>query len=383
MKLTGKTILILSPQSWGTMFISKHHYAVELAKRGNTVYYLNPPGEGHDGAASFGIAALAAADNLFLVTQRLSFPGQIRFHLPGIFRSLMKRHLKQLLKFLPHKPDIIWSFDLNGLYDFDSFPKEALRIFHPVDEPLTTAALRSGQGAHIVFSVTEEIISKFEGLGVPQYCLNHGVAPVFFQQASRSGAGEPDGTIRVGISGNMLRPDIDRAVLLQIIGQHPDCIFECWGAYASKASNIGGVTDPETTSFIKVLQQSPNVILHGPVAPDVLAANLPRMNLFLICYDVEKDQSKGTNYHKILEYLAAGGVVVSNNVTTYSNRPDLVQMVESRTNNQQLPALFNTIVKELGKYNAPEAVEVRKSFARANAYAAKIERIESCLNMLD
>ena len=43
--LRNKTILIISPQAWGKMFLSKHHYAIELAKRGNAVYFLNPPGE--------------------------------------------------------------------------------------------------------------------------------------------------------------------------------------------------------------------------------------------------------------------------------------------------------------------------------------------------
>ncbi len=40
-----KTILLISPESWGKSFVSKHHYAVELAKKGNIVYFLNPPSD--------------------------------------------------------------------------------------------------------------------------------------------------------------------------------------------------------------------------------------------------------------------------------------------------------------------------------------------------
>ena len=379
MKLTGKTILILSPQSWGTMFISKHHYAVELAKRGNKVFFLNPPGEGHDGAASFAIGALAAAPELYLVTQRLSFPGQIRFHLPVIFRNLMKRHLKQLLKFLPEKPDIIWSFDLNALYDFNSFPKQAFRIFHPVDEPLTDAAIRSAEGAQVIFSVTEEIISKYAHLKVPAFCLNHGVAPVFIAAAEHPVSRPEKDQLRVGISGNFTRPDLDRDVLLQIIDENPSCIFECWGAYRSKSSNIGGNADSGTEQFIRELKARKQVILHGPVSPEQLAIALTGMDLFLICYDVEKDQSKGTNYHKILEYLATGRITVANNITTYSNRPDLVQMVESRTSNEALPGLFRHVSGHINEFNNPAAMEVRKSFARGNLYEAKVQRIEDII----
>ena len=43
MKLKNKTILIISPERWGTNFVSKHHYALELAKN-NNVYFLNPDG---------------------------------------------------------------------------------------------------------------------------------------------------------------------------------------------------------------------------------------------------------------------------------------------------------------------------------------------------
>jgi hypothetical protein len=43
--LKNKTILVISPNNWGTMHISKHHYAIELARLGNSVYFLNPPNQ--------------------------------------------------------------------------------------------------------------------------------------------------------------------------------------------------------------------------------------------------------------------------------------------------------------------------------------------------
>ena len=41
----GKKAIVVSPQSWGKMFISKHHYAVELSKLGYEVFFVNPPKE--------------------------------------------------------------------------------------------------------------------------------------------------------------------------------------------------------------------------------------------------------------------------------------------------------------------------------------------------
>jgi hypothetical protein len=62
---------------------------------------------------------------------------------------------------------------------------------------------------------------------------------------------------------------------------------------------------------------APNVILHGMVSPELLSKELRRMDAFLICYDVTKDQSKGTNYHKVMEYLAYGRPIVSNYISRY------------------------------------------------------------------
>ena len=64
------------------------------------------------------------------------------------------------------------------------------------------------------------------------------------------------------------------------------------------------------------------------------------MDAFLICYDVLKDQSKGTNYHKVLEYVSTGKIIVANNISTYENEPALVQMVKERDSNDKLPVLL-------------------------------------------
>lgn len=379
MQLKDKTILIISPQAWGLMFISKHHFAIELAKRGNRVYFLNPPGEGGVAVKNFAVTALPQSENLLLIDHQLRFPARLRFHLPVVFDWFMKKHIHRLLKFLPAKPDIIWSFDLNKIYPFSSFPADTYKLFHPVDEPLTPQAIASGNGAQIIFSVTEEIISKYAHLPVPRYTLNHGVTDNFILEGAGQGAEREPGPIRIGISGNLLRADLDREMLLTIVTAHPDKQFECWGACQLNSSNIGGGTDAATAAFIAALEKAPNVILHGPVPSAELAKALPRMDLFLICYDVIKDQSKGTNYHKILEYLASGKVIVSNNITTYKDRPDLVQMIADRESNKGLDDLFREVVTHLDKYNSPEAMKARRDFARSNTYASKVDRIESLL----
>jgi glycosyltransferase involved in cell wall biosynthesis len=373
--LKNKTILIISPQSWGKMFVSKHHYALELAKYGNTVYFLNPP----DATLkeSVQVMALASTPGLFIISHRLNFPYNIKFHAIGIFHWLMRWHIKKIVKVIGKPIDIVWSFDLGNLYPFKLFPKKTLRVFHPVDEPLNATAINSAKGAQVIFSVTNEILEKYRGYGLPLHFINHGVSEIFLEQQQVPRSGD---TILVGFSGNLLRPDIDRPVFLQIIKENPHIVFECWGSYQAKDDNIGGGFSNETALFIDSLRALPNVILHGAVPAAELAAGYRRMDAFLICYDVERDQSKGTNYHKVMEYLGAGKVIISNNISTYKDRPDLVSMISERLHNSSLPALFKEVTGNLALYNTPEALLKRQQFAAGNTYKMQVANIECLLN---
>ncbi|MBS1596780.1 MAG: hypothetical protein JST75_01040 [Bacteroidetes bacterium] len=373
--LQNKTILIISPQAWGKMFVSKHHYAIELAKNGNSVYFLNPP----DPIASQKILIEPSGihENLFLIHQRLSFPYNIKFHFISLFHALMRPHIKQVIKRIGKPLDIVWSFDLGNLYPFIFFQK-GKKIFHPVDEPLNEAAIESACGAEYIFSVTNEILDKYKKFPAKKYLINHGLASQFMLRVNTSQpAGNP---VRVGMSGNLLRPDIDREILLNIVRENPEIIFECWGSYQTNQSNIGGGEDVATKKFISDLQAQKNIVLHGAIPSAELATAIHRMDAFLVCYDVKKDQSGGTNYHKIMEYLSTGKIIISNNVTTYKDHPELIQMVEERDDNVKLPDLFKTVIHRLDYFNDAARQQQRIAFADDNTYQKQIERIAQLIN---
>jgi glycosyltransferase involved in cell wall biosynthesis len=375
--LTGKTILIVSPQSWGKMFISKHHYAIELAKKGNKVFFLNPPRPRDGKGKNISIMPSGVTDNLFLIDHCLWFPYNIKFHALRLFHWLMKFHIKAIVK-ATGPLDIIWSFDLGNFYPFRFWKDVPVKIFHPVDEPLNAAAINSATGADIIFSVTHEILQKYKSVPAGKHFINHGVSEDFLLTAGKEQ--QAGNAVRVGFAGNLLREDIDREVLLQIIKQNPLVVFECWGSYSAIQSNIGGGEDGATKAFIESLQQQENVLLHGAVPSAELARTVHRMDAFLICYDVQKDQSKGTNYHKIMEYLSTGKVIVSNNVTTYKDDAVLMQMVKERDHNRSLPQLFSAVIQNIQQYNSASNQDYRVAFARDNTYKRQIDRIESILH---
>ncbi|HUR10508.1 MAG TPA: hypothetical protein VM012_04025 [Flavitalea sp.] len=377
MILREKTILILSPQSWGKMVLSKQHYAIELANRGNRVYFLNPP-EVNNARVKAVDMDPSGIKNLFIIRHKINFPYRIKFHAIRLFHFFMQFHIRKILRTIEHPIDIIWSFDLGNLYPFRFFTGVNIKIFHPVDEPLNQTAIDAEAGCTIIFSVTKEILEKYSFSQAPRFFINHGLSSEFLQKKSKSE--QTGGALQAGFSGNLTRNDIDHQILLQIVKENSAIHFHFWGSYHITQSNISGTNDPVIAAFIKNLQENQNVSLHGPVGTSELAAAIQEMDLFLICYDVQKDQSKGTNYHKIMEYLSTGKVIISNNVTTYSKEPGLVQMVKERNNNHNLPGLFREIISNLASYNTPALQQQRRAFAEDNLYSKQLDRIESILS---
>lgn len=379
LKLKNKNILVISPQNWGTMYLSKHHYSIELARRGNKVFFLNPPDQNKELPGNKVIIKPSGVhENLFVISHRSWFPFRLKFHWRWGFDKLMRTHIAKIKAALPVSPDIVWSFDIGNILPLKNFPDSSFKVFHPVDEPLLQEAIDAAEGAQVIFSVTREIISKYHIYDVPRHFVHHGVAGEFvrkFEQGSYS----INNPLRVGYAGNMMRQDIDRSILLRILRENPDIVFNFFGSYKLKDGNLGGGADESTIGFMQALEQLPNVKLHGVLDQEKLAKEFATLDAFLICYDIKKDPSRGTNYHKLMEYFATGRVVISNNITTYNDRPDLIMMTIERDNNESLPALFKSVVANIEKHNRLELQEIRKKFAASNTYCRQMDRIEGLL----
>ena len=297
MNLKNKTILIISPQAWGNMFLAKHHYAIELAKYGNDVYFLNPP-QKEQIENGIEIVNSNVEDSLYLINHSLYFSYKIKFKWVEMFHFLMKFHIQKITKSIGKPIDIVWSFDLGDYYPFKYFSKNAFKLYNPIDEPLNKDGINSAKNCDVIVSITKEILEKYPHINKPKHFIHHGLAAEF---AIENKYIKTDNLIKVGLSGNWLRQDLDTICLLQIIQENPEIIFEFWGTYLAKDNNIGGGSDKESAAFIGKLQQAKNVILHGSIHPKQLAIEFQRMDAFLITYNILKDQSKGTNYHKNID----------------------------------------------------------------------------------
>lgn len=372
--LTGKRILVISPQPWGKMFVAKHHYAAELGKRGNEVYFLNPPSAANQHGVQ--VEELSAHPGLHLVNHRLSFPDLLRFKARPVYDFLMKRHVQKVIRALGKPVDIVWCFDLN-LYSNLAWFKAPVKIYHPVDELFYNYQVWPAKNADIVMSVTKEILSKFSELPVKKMLVNHGISTAFKEASSRQSWTKKD-HITIGYSGNLLRPDIDFPTLKACISGMPHVTFLFWGNYIMKESNLAGNENSEVKDFIEFLKNSSNVSLRGQMAQDELVRQYGEADIFLICYDINKDQSRGTNYHKVIEFLSTGKVVVSNNITSYAGS-DLLRMCSSRTDNNEYFVLLKDTIDHIEIHNSPAMQQKRKDFAGNNTYEQHLVKIGEAL----
>jgi len=360
MQDTKMRILIISPQHWGIMRVTKHHYAIELAKLGHEVYFLEPiEPTWKIGSTSF--TQKEVNPNLKVLSHTILAPYNLKFHSKIFFDFFMKRHIQKMEKRIG-RFDLVWSFDLTDAIPLKYFNANR-KIFFAADWPPNKDAVKAAESADLLVSVAQEILDQYPNKH-KKLLVSHGVAECFIE-AGKIPFTKIDDKFRIGMSGNFLRPDIDRPVLLNIIRSYPDILFECFGTYESKNSNLGGAMDKETNTFIEALIQAPNVILHGMLTPEKLANELGRMDVFLICYDVAKDQSKGTNYHKMMEYLAYSKPIVSNYVSNYLDN-QLVKMPSQKFGNEQLNSIFSDTIFSYGKSTIQISNEISSYFNQLN-----------------
>lgn len=379
MELRNKTIVIISQEDWGEMFISKHHYAVELAKRGNKIFYINFPDRDHKFKRGEIKITGTKYESIKVVEHRLLFPYFFKYRYTWLYNFLIGFHIRRILRKIGHRPDIVWSFDLSNAIPLHCFPGKPLKIFMPVDEPFHAYSIAAAKSADIILSVTNEILDRYRDFQVPRHFVNHGVAEYFISKSISLNSNDP---IRIGYSGGLLRKEIDWPTFFCIIQNNPDKIFDFWGEYDFDKSFINKARnrDEGIVKNIETLKNFSNTRLHGVMNAVKLFDAIKETDALIICYDIQKDQSHGTNYHKILEYLGTGKVIIANNVSTYWNHfPGMLQMAASRENNQEMPALFSSVIQNLAVHNAAEQQQERINFAKQFVYANQVNKIETFL----
>lgn len=359
----SKTILIISPESWGTNFVSKHHYATELAERGNKVYFLNPPGSRND--------IMEINKNLYLLTYKPLIKG-----INYLYRWLRDRvsliDIAKIIK-LADRPDfdIVWSFDPYRFQNLNLF-KSKIAIYHSVDVHNKVLEREIANSADMVLGSSDQILQDIKTKN-PKIKINHGLGSQFSNHVFNYKS--PAQRIKVGYVGNLHYQHIDKVVLRRIIEENPEIEFHFIGP--SKLSNLSKKCLNE--DLIQFIEKQKNCLLHGAKPYNQLPELLNQFHLFLMCYTGDKNVAEMANPHKILEYLSTGKVVVSHYIDEYKDKRNLLEMVEDNT---QLSKKIKEVIHNLDYYNRREKQQIRIAWSEENTYLKQIERIERQLTVI-
>ena len=123
-----KSYLIISPQPWGKMYLSKHNYAIELALAGNTVYFINPPNYQRF-SASFSKTVEEVQQNLFVIDYTIpSSVYVLRFKARPIHDYFIRKTLIKQLNSIS-RFDELWCFEPNIFSGFKGFNARKKLLF--------------------------------------------------------------------------------------------------------------------------------------------------------------------------------------------------------------------------------------------------------------
>lgn len=366
---SGKTVLIVSPQSWDHIRISKHNYAIALAQQGTKVVFMNPPTDEVDESSLMPTDVDGVRQ---LTIPRPSFY-RLRFHMRWLFDFLFARLVKTTLRKHQIRPDVGWCFDFN-LYSNLNIFGASKTIFHPVDPLSEPQHVRPAITSNLNLTVSQKIADQISPAGVPVSVINHGLASVFESAAKSRKIGNyvPGDPVKVGYAGNLCRQPVNRPVIQQIVAEYPNVEFHFWGPHESSV--------PEIASFVKFLSKAPNTTLHGPVSQVQLASEYSSIDVFLLTYLADLKESDRSNSHKIVEYFSTGKVVVSSSIQHYQKHASLLVMGKT-DDDSDLAELFGQTIASLMDANAEELQAKRIEFAVANSYSSHTETIAQMLSL--
>jgi glycosyltransferase involved in cell wall biosynthesis len=362
-----KNILIISPEQWDAHSVSKHHYAITLAARGSSVFFLNPP---DDSISGIQIQTESSSPRLYVVSAPRVSSG-LRFY-PSLLRRLLeKRWLLRLEKVAACKITVIWLFENSRFFDM-RFAGGRLKIYHQVDlnqgfHPASAAAT-----ADICFCTTDFIKLLLLPYNDRVYKIHHGLArlgspdevahKVSLFEAEQSKF-DFDG-VNVFCIGNLDMLYLDADLLVNLARQFAAVRFHYVGGFSAMGH------------LRSLASELHNVVWWGKVESALIPYVLEHADVLLVAYKAADYREQLASPHKMMEYLASGKTVVATYTDEYKDKRHLLEMVDDSSD---YLAAFERVVCNLAEYNSPERQAERKSFAQVHTYENQLGKIVNLL----
>lgn len=362
------SILIISPEPWTGHFVSKHHYALELALRGHDVLFFGPPEAGNTWIES---VSPDHPQNLRLLHAPRVVPG-LRYLPAFIRRRLETRWLRAVEQLAETRFDIIWLFENSRFFDMH-FAGDRLKIYHQVDLNQDFHPEIAAATSDLSIAISEPIETRIKQASKSLLRITHGCALKNFagteERVSEDKANDIAKTfgrfpVNAVLTGNLTIPYLDQDLIAELVKRHPSVGFHFVGKYATDYG------------LHKFLSSAGNAIFWGQQPAQDLPVYLGQANILLVAYRTQGSLDQLANPHKIMEYLAAGTCILATRTLEYEGRPGLVNMA---TDSDDFLHQFSEIIKNLQEQNSPEQVAIRRAFAADNSYSLQLDRIAAAL----
>lgn len=355
----NKNILVISPEAWDYVYVSKHHYAMELARRGNNVYFLNPPNKATKNGIS--LTSVEGFSSLWIVNYSGLTPG-IRFLPTPLMNFLERRFVYKLEKLAGVKFDVFWNFENSRFFHFGFAPREALKIYFQVDEDQNFHPLQAAKTADIALAINNYILNLIKAVQPNSFKIKHSLQEKIFQENKGLKADYscyvPASPLRVMYVGNIDHTFILQDLFLEVVGANPDVQFEIVGPYTNKLA--------------EQLKKMPNVYLHGKVEYHQIPALLLKSDILLLLYN---DKFLGSP-HKQMEYLSSGRVILTTLIEDFVDDNGLFCIAKTR---EEYLAKFKEIKYNISSFNTPSMMKKRIAYAFDHTYPQQLDRIEKLI----
>jgi len=354
------TILIISPEPWEGHFVSKHHYAIELALRGHDVLFFGPP----EASSTIRLERVVRENAVLRVVRAGRVAPALRF-LPGwVRRGLEAAWLRRLEAVAGTHIDVVWLFENSRFFDM-RFAGDRLKIYHQVDLNQDLHPDRAAATADIAIAISGPIAERLKGAASLPLRITHGC------QWRPAGALPAQGEERFAgcqvhamLTGNLDTVYMDTQLVSDLVADHPEVRFHFVGRYTIDSG------------LHQALQSAPNAVFWGPLPAMDLPALLARADILLVTYLADTYLQQLANPHKIMEYLASGRAVLATRTLEYEERPGLIEIAPDR---EAYRAMFKAMAADPQHWNSEANVARRRAFAGDHTYGRQIDRIAAAL----
>lgn len=360
MRLRDKNILVISPERWDGLHMSKHHVSQGLVARGNRVWFWGPTPPGTRRIR------LERNEHVTKVFAPHWFKGVNRAPL-WLNTWYYKERINSIARAAGVRFDIIWCFDTSRL---QAFPRmDSFRLLHLVDYDILYSGHGLMRSADLIVTTADAINEKVRTIA-PQASIHkvgHALDARWLNGSDELRIPRSSVPRTCVYAGQFDNTYIDWDALLGTAKAHPGIDFKY----------VGNVDLNFPSEAFQQLRRLPNVTFTGLKTKDELVPIVRSADILIFCFMTDRKMLERANPHKVLEYLSTGNVIVGSWTLEYEAHQHLLLMTPDRAG--FIPA-FDRAVAEYASLNSEERRAERIAFAAERTIDHLLDHVERLLS---